>query len=52
MRLISDCNFFFSQNKNQSLAYQQTEKKKSFVVRLFKKSVGIFFELSEKNYFL
>ncbi len=44
MRLLSVCNFSSPiEKKEQSLAYQQNEKKKSFVVRLFKWSVGIFF---------
>jgi hypothetical protein len=42
MRLISICNFFFSSKINQSLAYQQTAEKKSFVVRLLKLSVEYF----------
>ncbi len=43
---------FFSQKKKQSLAYQQNEKKKSFVVRLFKKSVGIFLWIIKRRNFV
>jgi hypothetical protein len=48
MRSICVWNFSSSLKKISHWLISKMSRKKSFVVRLFKKSVGIFFELSEK----